>query len=58
MATITILIRSPRDHEKRPLFVEKAARIQYTQNAAQPTAKTSSTVLTAAQFRNDKGPHH
>src|SRR5437763_642455 len=52
MATITILIRSSRDHEKRPLFVERAARIQYTQNAAQPTAKTSSTVLTGTLSRS------
>src|SRR5262245_8942828 len=45
--TITALIRSSRDHATRPLFLfgEKAATSQYSQNAAHPTAKTSSTAL-------------
>jgi hypothetical protein len=42
---ITALMRSSRDHGTRPLFVEKAATSQYSQNAAQPTAKTSSVAL-------------
>src|SRR5581483_12046732 len=42
---ITALIRSSRDHGTRPLFIEKAATSQYSQNAAHPTAKTSSTAL-------------
>ena len=45
--TITALIRSSRDHGTRPLFIEKAATSQYSQNAAHPTAKTSSTALIA-----------
>ena len=36
---------SSRDHGTRPLFIEKAATSQYSQNAAEPTAKTSSTDL-------------
>ena len=43
---IRALIRSSRDHGTRPLFIEKAATTQYSQNAAHPTAKTSSTVVT------------
>src|SRR5262245_10888931 len=46
--TITALIRSSRDHATRPLFTEKAATSQYSQNAAHPTAKTSSTALIVA----------
>jgi hypothetical protein len=43
MTAITALIRNSRDHGTRPLVVENAATSQYSQNAAQPTAKTSST---------------
>jgi hypothetical protein len=43
--TITALMRSSRDQGTRPFFVEKAAVSQYSQNAAHPTAKTSSTAL-------------
>jgi hypothetical protein len=50
MTTITARIRSSRVHETRPLFVEKAATNQYSQNAAQPTTKTSSTVLRRARL--------
>src|SRR5690348_3800483 len=41
--TTTARIRSSRDHGTRPRFDEKAATTQYSQNAAQPAAKTSST---------------
>ena len=45
MTAITALIRSSRDHGMRPLFIEKAATSQYSQNAAHPAAKMSSTAL-------------
>src|SRR5579885_2542354 len=44
---MTALIRSSRDHGTRPRFIEKASTSQYSQNAAQPTAKTVSTALTS-----------
>ena len=47
---MTALIRSSRDHGTRPVFMEKAAASQYSQNAAQPTAKTSSTALIVSPY--------
>src|SRR5215471_2246639 len=46
--TITTRIRSSRDHGTRPLFMEKAATSQYSQNTPHPTAKTTSTALIPA----------
>ena len=45
MKAIATLTRSSRDQGTRPLFTEKAATSQYSQKAAHPTAKTSSTAL-------------
>lgn len=41
--TISALMRASRPPGTRPLFMEKAATSQYSQNAAQPMAKTDST---------------
>src|SRR4051794_36501024 len=46
---MTMRIRSSRDHRTRPRFIDEAARIQYSQNAAQPTASASSTGLTPTE---------
>jgi len=47
--TIPALMPNSRDQGARPFFIEKAARSQYSQNAAHATAKTSSTALIATQ---------
>ena len=39
-----------RPRRSRPRFIEKAATSQYSQNAAQPTAKTSSTARIVSQY--------
>src|SRR5580704_94362 len=47
--TIATLIPSSRDHGTRPLFIEKAATSQYSQNAAHPMARRSSTTPVITQ---------
>ena len=42
MTATTALIRSSLDHWTRPRFIENAAMIQYSQNAAQRPAKVNS----------------
>ena len=55
MMTIATLMPSSRDHGTRPLFMEKAATSQYSQNAAHTTAKTSSTACIATQTATARG---
>jgi hypothetical protein len=49
MTTISALIRSSRDHGMWPCFMERAATSQYSQKAAHPAAKTSSTARIVTQ---------
>ena len=56
MTTMTAPMASSRDHGTRPLFIEDAAKSQYSQNAAHTRAKTSSTARIVAQTATVRWP--